>query len=72
MLCQLRDRININMAIQSFYFPGIHGQLVILSCVNMKDLTGTILRLCLLYSIEVIIILIHIGWTIKGILAYFT
>lgn len=70
-MCQLRNRIN-SMAIQSFYFPGIQGQFVILGYVNMKDLTGTISRLCLLYSIEVTVILISIDWTIKEILAYFT
>lgn len=62
------------MAIQTLFhnFPGIHGQFVILGYVNMKDLTGTISWLCFLYSIEVVVILIWIDWTIKGILAYFT
>lgn len=68
-MCQLRNRINIYMAIQSFYFPGIHGQFVILGYVNKKDLTGT--RLCLLYSIEVIIVWIHVGWTTKQIFGIF-
>lgn len=49
------------MAIQSFYFPGIHDQFIILGYVNMKDLTGILSRLCLLYSIEVTVILIYLN-----------
>lgn len=62
------------MAIQTLFhnFPGIHGQFVILGYVNMKDMTDSISRFCFLYSMEVIVILIWIDWTIKEILAYFT